>query len=412
MDNLRKVFKFELLNIITRRSFILTVILVPLIPAVILFALGLLNSGEGQSIDQILTSEVANALPIGIVDESGLINDYPIWLTSGALVEVTDEATARQRTAANQLEGFFVISSDYLESGKITYVKPEINMITEIVQQGALDELINYNLMGADQQLYLRYTNPVTYNYEYLDPETADTRDQESAATFLTPYAIIILFYVLILASSSFMLSSVGKDKENKTIEILLTSVSPMDLFMGKLLGYGTASLLQMLIWGGALVMVMELGGTNIPFLQGIDIPNQVYLFGVPYFLLGFFLFGSLMAGVGALAPNMREGNQSSFIITLPLIFIFFVVNQIISTPNSLLSTFLSIFPLTSPVVMMARLAIGSVAVWQIALSLLVLMATVYLTIRGVSNLFSSQYLLSGDKFKLKTFFRTIIVGR
>ncbi|MFA5612394.1 MAG: ABC transporter permease [Anaerolineaceae bacterium] len=412
MDNLRKVFKFELLNIITRRSFILTVILVPLIPAVILFALGLLNSGEGQSIDQILTSEVANALPIGIVDESGLINDYPIWLTSGALVEVTDEATARQRTAANQLEGFFVISSDYLESGKITYVKPEINMITEIVQQGALDELINYNLMGADQQLYLRYTNPVTYNYEYLDPETADTRDQESAATFLTPYAIIILFYVLILASSSFMLSSVGKDKENKTIEILLTSVSPMDLFMGKLLGYGTASLLQMLIWGGALVMVMELGGTNIPFLQGIDIPNQVYLFGVPYFLLGFFLFGSLMAGVGALAPNMREGNQSSFIITLPLIFIFFVVNQIISTPNSLLSTFLSIFPLTSPVVMMARLAIGSVAVWQIVLSLLVLMATVYLTIRGVSNLFSSQYLLSGDKFKLKTFFRTIIVGR
>ncbi|NLC30147.1 MAG: ABC transporter permease, partial [Chloroflexi bacterium] len=353
-----------------------------------------------------------NALPIGIVDESGLINDYPIWLTSGALVEVTDEATARQRTVANQMEGFFVISSDYLESGKITYVKPEINMITEIVQQGALDELINYNLMGADQQLYLRYTNPVTYNYEYLDPETADTRDQESAATFLTPYAIIILFYVLILASSSFMLSSVGKDKENKTIEILLTSVSPMDLFMGKLLGYGTASLLQMLIWGGALVMVMELGGTNIPFLQGIDIPNQVYLFGVPYFLLGFFLFGSLMAGVGALAPNMREGNQSSFIITLPLIFIFFVVNQIISTPNSFLSTFLSIFPLTSPVVMMARLAIGSVAVWQIALSLLVLMATVYLTIRGVSNLFSSQYLLSGDKFKLKTFFRTIIVGR
>ncbi len=412
MDNLRKVFKFELLNIITRRSFIITVILVPLIPAVILFALGLLNSGEGQSIDQILTSEVANALPIGIVDESGLINDYPIWLTSGALVEVTDEATARQRTAANQLEGFFVISSDYLESGKITYVKPEINMITEIVQQGALDELINYNLMGADQQLYLRYTNPVTYNYEYLDPETADTRDQESAATFLTPYAIIILFYVLILASSSFMLSSVGKDKENKTIEILLTSVSPMDLFMGKLLGYGTASLLQMLIWGGALVMVMELGGTNIPFLQGIDIPNQVYQFGVPYFLLGFFLFGSLMAGVGALAPNMREGNQSSFIITLPLIFIFFVVNQIISTPNSFLSTFLSIFPLTSPVVMMARLAIGSVAVWQIVLSLLVLMATVYLTIRGVSNLFSSQYLLSGDKFKLKTFFRTIIVGR
>ena len=412
MGNLGKVFKFEFFNLVRRRSFLLTVILVPLIPALLFSLLGLLNDDQTQSIAQIFTSEVANPLPIGVVDNSGIITDYPDWLTNGVLVEVKDEETARQQTEANQLEGFFVIAPDYLESGKVTYIKPEINMITEIVQQGALDELINYNLMGSDQQFYLRYTNPVTYNYEYLNPETADTRDQNSAATILVPYVIMVLFYTLILASSSFMLNAVGKDKENKTIEILLTSASPMDLFFGKLLGYGAASLLQLFAWGGAIVTFMNLGGQSLPFLQGISLPNQVICLGIPYFILGFFLYGSLMAGIGAMAPNLREGNSSSFILTLPLIFIFLVINQLIGEPNSFFSVFLSIFPLTSSVVMMTRLAIGAVPIWQLALSFGVLIATVYLIVRGVSNLFSSQTLLSGDKFKLKTFFRTIIVGR
>ena len=412
MANLGKVFKFEFLNLVRRRSFLLMIILVPLIPSLLFFLLGMLNDDQTQSITQIFTSEVANPLPIGVVDQSGIVKDYPDWLTNGALVEVVDEVTARQRTAANQLEGFFVIAPDYLESGKVTYIKPEISMITEIVQQGALDELINYNLMGADQQLYLRYTNPVTYRYEYLDPETADTRDQDSAASFLVPYAIMMLFYMLILISSSFMLNAVGKDKENKTIEILLTSASPMDLFLGKLLGYGAASLLQMMAWGSAVVLFMNLGGQSFPFLQGVSLSNQIVFLGIPYFILGFFLYGSLMAGIGAMAPNLREGNSSSFILTLPLIFIFLIINQLIGEPNSFLSVFLSIFPLTSSVVMMTRLAIGSVPIWQLALSFGVLTATVYLVVRGVSNLFSSQTLLTGEKFKLSTFFRTIVFGR
>ena len=412
MANLGKVFKFEFLNLVRRRSFLLMIILVPLIPSLLFFLLGMLNDDQTQSITQIFTSEVANPLPIGVVDQSGIVTDYPDWLTNGALVEVVDEDTARQRTAANQLEGFFVIAPDYLESGKVTYIKPEISMITEIVQQGALDELINYNLMGADQQLYLRYTNPVTYRYEYLDPETADTRDQDSAASFLVPYAIMMLFYMLILISSSFMLNAVGKDKENKTIEILLTSASPMDLFLGKLLGYGAASLLQMLAWGSAVVLFMNLGGQSFSFLQGVSLSNQIVFLGIPYFILGFLLYGSLMAGIGAMAPNLREGNSSSFILTLPLIFIFLIINQLIGEPNSFLSVFLSIFPLTSSVVMMTRLAIGSVPIWQLALSFGVLTATVYLVVRGVSNLFSSQTLLTGEKFKLSTFFRTIVFGR
>ena len=84
MANLGKVFKFEFLNLVTKRSFLLTVILVPLIPALLLFVLGMLNDDQTQNLGQIFTSEIANPLPIGVVDQSGIVKDYPDWLTSGA----------------------------------------------------------------------------------------------------------------------------------------------------------------------------------------------------------------------------------------------------------------------------------------------------------------------------------------
>ena len=96
------------------------IVLVPLIPIVLFTLLGLLNDDQTQTLGQMFTSEVANPLPIGVVDQSGIVTDFPDWLTNGNLVEVADEDTARQRTVANQLEGFFVISSDYVESGKVT----------------------------------------------------------------------------------------------------------------------------------------------------------------------------------------------------------------------------------------------------------------------------------------------------
>lgn len=413
MAKLRQIFKFEFLNTVTKRSFILSMILVPLIPAILLFALNFLNQNDNSpSLTEVFTSEVANPLPVGVVDQSGLIKDFPDWLTQGNLLPIADEATARQQTADNLLEGFYIVSADYLESGKVTFIKPEINMITELVQQGALDDLINFNLMGSDQDLFLRYTNPFNYTFEYIDEAIADTRDQDDPSTFFAPYAIIMLFYMLIVLSSSFMLSAVGKDKDNKTIEVLLTSAKPLELFVGKLLAFAASSLLQFVAWGAAAAIIMNLGGNSLSFLQGMQLPARVFAFGIPYFILAYFLYGSLMAGLGALAPNMREGNQASFIIMIPMLFSIMVMQQIIQDPNGGISFFLSLFPPTSSVIMMARLSIDVVPFWQIALSLLLLIATVWFVIRAVANMFSSQTLISGEKFETKKFFRMFFAKR
>ena len=411
MRNILNVFKFEFLTVLKRRSFILSLILVPLIPSLLLGILNLINQDESQSFQEVIIQEVGSPLPIGVVDLGNVIKEYPEWLTQGRLVPLESEAEAREKTAAGQLQGFYVIEPDYLETGNMRFIKPQISMITELLQEDLLKDLINYNLLGADQERYMRFMNPVNFTFEYLNPETADTRDQSNAATYWVPYAVTMFFYLIILISSGLMLNAVTKDKENKTIEILLSSARPLDLFIGKILAFGLLSLIQLVVWFGTLVLLVDMGKTSLPFLQNISIPTSVLWASVPFFIGGFLLYGSLMAGMGAVAPNLREGNQSTFVLVLPLLFAMLSINQLIETPFSSFTTFMTVFPFTSPVVMLTRLSVGAVPAWQLIASIVLLVGTVVIVIRGVSNLFSSQYLLSGQKMDVRLFLRTVFIG-
>jgi len=411
MLDIFNVFKFEFLTVLRRRSFILSLILVPLIPSLLLGVLKLINNDESPSIQEVIIQEVGSPLPIGVVDLGNVIKEYPEWLTQGRLVPEASEADAREKTAAGQLQGFYVIEPDYLETGKMRFIKPQISMITELLQQDVLKDLVNYNLLGADQERYMRFMNPANFSFEYLNPETADTRDQSNAATYWVPYAITMFFYMIILISAGLMLNAVTKDKENKTIEILLSSAKPIDLFIGKILAFGSLSLIQMAIWFGTLVVLVKMGKTSLPFLQNVSISTSVLLASMPFFISGFLLYGSLMAGMGAVAPNLREGNQSTFVLNLPLIFTVISINQLIEAPFASFTTFMTLFPFTSPVVMLTRLSVGPVPAWQLIASIVLLIGTVIIVIRGVANLFSSQYLLSGQKMNISVFLRTVFIG-
>ena len=411
MRNILNVFKFEFLTVLRRRSFILSLILVPLIPALLLGVLNLINTDNTQTVQEMIAQEVGNPLPIGVVDLGNVIKDYPDWLTQGRLVPESSEAAPREKTASGQLQWFYVIEPGYLETGSMRFIKPQISMITELLHQDVLKDVINYNLLGADQQRFMHFMNPTTFTYEYLNPETADTRDQSDAATYWVPYAVTMFFYMIILISSGVMLNAVTKDKENKTIEILLSSAKPMDLFIGKIMGFGLLSLIQLVVWFGTMVAVAQLGKTSLPFLSAISIPTPVLVASVPFFISGFLLYGSLMAGMGAIVPNLREGNQSTFVLTLPLIFTVMSISQLIESPFSTFTTFMTLFPFTSPVVMLTRLSVGPVPTWQLIASITLLVGTVVLVVRGVANLFSSQYLLSGQKMNLGLFFRIVFIG-
>ncbi|MGB4594943.1 MAG: ABC transporter permease [Anaerolineaceae bacterium] len=409
MRNLWKIARYEFTTTVTRRSFLLTLILLPLIPAVLLGLLNILNRGTNNNLLQIFSNEVANPLPVGVLDQSRLVNDYPDWLVKGNIVRISDESSGREAVNSGRLQGYYIIDADYLDNGKVTLVKPEINLFSGMVQSQLVTELINYNLMGSSADLYLRYTNPIQFEVTPINAETADTRDTSNMANYFVPYGVTMFFYFMIISSSNMMLTAIGREKDNRVMEVLISSTNPLSLFLGKILALSMVGLLQMVIWFGSAIGLMRLAGQSFDLLKGVVIPWSSLAMAIPIFLLGYFIFGSLMAGIGAITPNLKEGGQATFVVTIPLIVTILAIGQLIQAPSSPISVGLSLFPLTSPVAMMTRLSIGKVPLLQIVICIALLVVTAWLAVNGVAKLFRAQTLLTGQKFQLRPFLKAML---
>jgi ABC-2 type transport system permease protein len=240
-----------------------------------------------------------------------------------------------------------------------------------------------------------------------VDGEVGD--DEENPLSFGVPYAVTLFFYMIIFGSASLMLNSIGKEKQNRVLEVLLLSVSPKQLLMGKIIGLGLVGLLQTFIYTSIGATLLKISGRSFEAAANFNLPTGLVWWGLLFFLLGYSIYASLMAGAGALAPNTREASQITFILIIPLIVPLFFISSLIQDPNSTLSVVISMFPFSAPVAMMTRLAATSVPIWQIALTIVLMLATAYLVISMVARLFRAQTMLSGQEFKPGLYLKALI---
>jgi len=205
------------------------------------------------------------------------------------------------------------------------------------------------------------------------------------------------------------MLNSVAKEKENRVMEILMSSVKPKQLMAGKILGLGLIGLLQMVIWFGSGMLLLRLGGTTLNIPPSLQLPPEVFYWGVPFFILGYLIYATIMAGVGALVPNLKEGTQATFFVILPILVPLLLIGVIIEQPNATLPVILSLIPFTAPNTIMTRLAVSPVPLWQLLFALGSMIITVIFLIRAVSRMFHASLLLTGKKFSIKAYFKALL---
>jgi ABC-2 type transport system permease protein len=408
MKKMLLVLKNEIITLITRPSFWLVALGLPLAGAVIFALVGAINRSAtaSQTVSQVFTSP-QELRPEGYVDLSGIIRQVPESM-AGKFVAYPDETAARQALQAGRISAFYIVSRDFIQTGKVTYIRPDFNPLASVGDQsGGLPWLLQLNLAGGDAQFASLVSGPKKLDDVSL--ATAPQPDQENALALWTPYIITLLFYMLIIGASSMLLNSVSKEKGNRVIEVLLTSVTPQQLLTGKILGLGIVGLGQTLLWFGTSTLLLNLSGQTFKLPSEIHLPASFMLWGLVFFLLGYAVYASLMAGLGALAPNLREASQATFVIMLPLMIPLFLSSSVfMDAPNGSIATVLSLFPLSAPVAMMARLSAGGVPWWQAPLAALLLALTTVLVVRAVAGMFRAQALLSGQAFQLKTFFRAL----
>jgi ABC-2 type transport system permease protein len=406
------VFKTEFINTITRRSFLLTLILVPLVPALILGGISLFGGDEtGDSADgigSIFQPQGPTPIMEGYVDQADVINEIPSWVEEGRFIHYESVEAARNAVVSGEITGYYLIQPDYLDNGAIQYVREDFNPLTAMETTQLINNIIRYNLLGSDPQRFQAYQNPVQMERIDLEPEEVE-RDQSHPLAFYLPYGVAMMFYILIVTSASLMLNSVAKEKENRVMEILMSSIKPNQLFTGKILGLGLVGLLQMVVWLGSGLIMLRLGGTTLNIPPSLQLPPEIFIWGITFFILGYLLYATIMAGVGALVPNLKEATQATFYVILPIMIPLLMIGVIINEPNATLPVVLSLIPFTAPNTMMTRLAAGTVPIWQLVVAIILMILTIFLVIRAVSGMFRAQHLLTGKKISLGLYIKVLL---
>ena len=266
MRTLGLVIRHELKSTASKRSFWLMTLLFPLLITAISLGPQLLARRSVESEVRAATGTAAGSgsETLGYVDAAGLIRQLPPDLTAGALRPYADEAAARAAVSSGEISGYFLVPVDYLRSGSAVLVTPELSLMTADRRSGQLDYVLRYNLAGdANLASLLRDPTPAVVATSLSPaPATTETARRGPANSFL-PIAVMFILFFVITMSASYMLQSVVKEKENRTAEVLLVSLNPRDLMLGKVIGLGFLALGQMAIWlvGG---MLLSGGGSGL----------------------------------------------------------------------------------------------------------------------------------------------------
>lgn len=411
MNKTMTVLKNEVITLLSRPSFWLTTFGIPIFAWLIFGVVGRINQNNSTvSLISGIFGGPAETRPDGYVDLAGVIKNIPPAVPAGKLLSFADESAARLAMEQSGIAAFYIIPQDYLKSGELYFIRPDFNPLASASGQSALFQwVLQVNLLGGDVALASLMNGPLKVQEVALVPSSQPNLDQTNPMSFLLPYGVTLLFYFLIMGSSSLLLSNVSKEKENRVMESLLTSLNPTQLLTGKIIGLGLVGLLQTVLWLGTGYGLVNLSGSVFSLPFPIHIPGSMVLWGVIFFILGYAVYASLMAGLGALAPNLREASQVTIVIMIPLIVpLFFSSSVFVTDPNGPIATTLSIFPLSAPVAMMARLASGGVPNWQLLLTGFLLAVTAVLIVRAVAGMFRAQSLLSGQPIKVKNYLTSL----
>jgi ABC-2 type transport system permease protein len=406
MSNTILVIKHEISTTLRKRSFWLTTFLLPAFILILSLgsqALARSSMATGGS-SPLLGGIMSAGKPIGYVDLAGVIEQIPEptqsnspLQTAGPLQAYATEAAAQAALDSKEISKYYLVPADFLRSGDLIVVDSNFSVFNSLENNDYFEYVLRLNLVKDANLAEVLYDPTAEVKAQAVAPQGAKNNDDFSS--FGVPFAVLMIFYLVITMTGGFMLQSVSKEKENRTIEVLLLSLRPRDLMLGKILGLGVVALLQVAVWGGVMLVF---GGISLNGLSGLGLPDGFFFWAILYFVLGYLLYASLLGAIGALAPSMREGTQFTFLVMLPLLVPLMLNSVLIQTPNGGLTVFLSLFPLTSPVTMIARLASGPVPIEQLVLGLVLLAVTTYGIIIYAARFFRADTLLSFNALNFK----------
>jgi ABC-2 type transport system permease protein len=411
MNNIRVIAWHEYVVNVRRGGFIFTTLLFP--------ALGLMGvivatffSGQAT---RFFDNQFGPGGPqrVGVVDQSGLFTPIPDKFAR-QLTAFPDDASAKRALIDKQITAYIVIPQDYVTKGGITSYSRGGFSSAIAVDRDTLNPFLLHGLLSGkvDDAVLTRASDPGQLTRVTLDDKGQPTNGNDSnplsfIAGFVASYAISLLLFMSIFISSGYLLRSVSEEKENRVMEVVLSSVSARELLAGKVIGLGALGLTQVGVWLlSGVVLSAGLGAVVVGALAVLN--PGVFALVLVYFVLGYLLYGTLMATAGSLGTSMRESQQIAGLFSFAAALPWMVNGFVIANPNMILARILSWFPLSAPMMMMLRLPYGDIPVIDVVGSIAVLALTVPLVIWGGAKIFRASLLMYGKRPALKEIVRVL----
>ncbi|MBN1202979.1 MAG: ABC transporter permease [Anaerolineae bacterium] len=322
------------------------------------------------------------------------------------------EAAARQQLVNDQIDAFFVITDLYTLTGQIDLygIKGPPAALRDNIEDFLRDQIV----AQAPDTLPVstaRLHKPVDMTIRDLDSD-----DKLSTAALigrmLLPFVFVFLYFMSANTTAQFLMSGVVEEKENRLMEILATSLRPIELLWGKMLGLGALALTQAALWAaGALVIAVLYEGAR-EFLTGASFQVGDIVLIIGLFVINFLLFSAIMLGIGASSTAEAESRQfagfMTFIAVLPLALssLFFM------NPDGSLPLFFTFFPLTAATALIMRMGLTSLPNWQIALSLGIQLVSVLAVMWLAAKVFRLGMLMYGKPLTPRTLWQALRAGQ
>lgn len=311
----------------------------------------------------------------------------------------------KELVITEKCKGFAIIPGNIISANSLDYYSSTGTdfQYSEVVEK-ALQEYV-YNLKKTELGLSLKdskwLTEKIILNSKKLS-DNGDIDDSSFESVLIVSMVISVLIMMTVLIYGLSAARSVLAEKTTKTVEILLSSVKPFKILLGKVLGAGAAGLLQFSVW---IIMALIVLKVAIPYMD-IDIPLDLFslkniIFIFIFFLLGFFFYIFIYAAIGANVENEQNLGQMQIPLQLILMMPMMISTAIISNPNGTLAKVLSYIPFSSPSVMSIRMMIDSPGNLNIIISMVILLVSLILVLLGSAKLFKIGLLTKGKKINL-----------
>lgn len=415
MKKILSIIKREYLQIVRTKGFIIGTILGPVLMGLIIvipILSSIVSVAEQKTIgvidlSQEIFEELDKKLDYKMKDgrRRYILEKYEPKTDVGEL-----RNALRQQVLRKELSAYIYIPKDISAGGRAEYVSEHVSDFDEIrgIHEALNSVVIGKRLKkeGLDPQKIAEYIKRI--DLKTIKVTKKGEEEEETGGTFLISYLLVMILYITLFFYGAIIMRGVIEEKNSRVVEVVLSSLRPFQLMMGKILGIAAVGFTQYGIWALFGVAASRYSKNLISsFLPTAvftlpSIPAYIFVYFVIFFILGYFLYGTLYATIGSMVNSEKEAQQLLMPVTLFLVVPMLMMALILRSPNSSLSVALSLIPFFAPVLMLMRICVLLPPFTQIASSIVLLVLTTLLMIWLTAKIYRVGILMYGKRPNLK----------